>query len=82
MKKTHLFIAGSLFFFSALSQAAVTINGESLAPGSHTVDSSGNVIQTGATDSQGNATGVNIEAGVNAKLCANPFLKKILPQCR
>lgn len=82
MKKNHLLIAGSLFLFSALSQAAVNINGESLAPGGHTVDNAGNVIQTSGTDSQGNATGVSIEAGVNAKLCANPFLKKILPQCR
>ncbi|HEO9034760.1 MULTISPECIES: hypothetical protein [Serratia] len=82
MKKTHLLIAGSLFFLSALSQAAVTINGESVAPGSHTVDSSGKITQTGTTDGQGNAAGVIVGDGANSTLCANPFFKKVLPQCR
>lgn len=82
MKRSHLMIAGSLFLFSAFAQAGLTVNGESVAPGGHTVDSSGKITQTSTTDGQGNAAGVIVGGDANSKLCANPFFKKVLPQCR
>ncbi|AYZ30479.1 hypothetical protein [Serratia sp. FDAARGOS_506] len=82
MKKSHLTIVGSLFLFSAFAQAGLTVNGESVTPGSHTVDNSGKITQTGTTDGQGNATGVIVGGGANSTLCANPFFQKVLPQCR
>jgi hypothetical protein len=94
MQKTAMILASTLLLFSSLSQAGVSINGQTLAPGGYTVDASGNLVRTNDVDAKGNGVGVNVAKGnknvqqddnqsqVNAKLCANVFLKKILPQCR
>lgn len=94
MHKTAMILVSTLLLFSSLSQAGVSVNGQTLAPGGYTVDASGNLVRTNDVDAKGNGVGVNVAKGnnnvqqgdnqsqVNAKLCANVFLKKILPQCR
>lgn len=93
MKKSIIAFTCSLFFLSGLAQAGITINGQELSPGGYITDESGKLIKVNEVDKNGNGVGVNInnggntqqkdvEAQVNARLCANAFMRKILPQCR
>lgn len=93
MKKLIIAFTCSLFLLSGLAQAGITIGGQTLPPGGYTTDESGKLIKTNEVDKNGNGVGINInntgnaqqkdaQAQANAKLCANAFMRKVLPQCR